>query len=164
MPLRLRLSIWESAKRKEHFKFYIFTHSVCRRDIWSVLFFNIQQWENKPNETRRQWHQLCVSGLSISVWRSITNSLSILWGSEGQPGALGWQNQEENEKNNWKVRFDNGHSSEKQALNWYKGRLVNFQGKMWKHSLSFPSHRSCSSLTGHCRDSFHLHSLCWATV
>ncbi|GAA6073219.1 uncharacterized [Tachysurus ichikawai] len=25
------------------------------------------------------------------------------------------------QKNNWKVRFDNGHSSEKQALNWCEG-------------------------------------------
>lgn len=62
---------------------------------------------------------LCVSGLSISACGAITNSLTILRGSEGWAGTLGWQNQGENEKNNWKVRFDNGHSSEKQALNWY---------------------------------------------
>lgn len=70
-----------------------------------------------------------VSSLWIWAWRTIIYFLSILWGSEGWPDTLGWQNQEKNEKNNWKVRFDNGHSSENHALNWYKRRLVSFQGK-----------------------------------
>lgn len=47
-----------------------------------------------------------------------------------------WRIAGEIQKNNWKVRFDNGHSSQKQALNWREGRLVSFQGKVWKHSLS----------------------------
>lgn len=101
------------------------------------------------------------SGIWISAWRTITHSLSILWGYEGQPGTQGDRIRRKIKKNNWKVRFDNGHSSEKQALNWYESRLVSFQGKMWKHSLSFPSRRGCCCLAG--SESFRLRPLSYDT-
>lgn len=59
---------------------------------------------------------------------------------EGPAGTPGWQNQEENEKNNWKVRFDNGHSSENQALNWHKAVWWVFKVK-WD-STHYPLHHA----------------------